>query len=137
MAVKRFRSKVDIGIAIVLIAIVALDISIIIDIALRAGSPGATTVLVILCIAVIVLIVWLLLQTHYIVEKSDLRIVSGPFRWRIPIDQITTVRRTKNPLSSPALSLDRLRIEYGGRRRIMVSPADKKGFLRAIGFDDV
>ena len=137
MAVKRFRSKVDIGIAIVLIAIVALDISIIIDIALRAGSPGATTVLVILCIAVIVFILWLLLQTHYIVEKSDLRIVSGPFRWRIPIDQITTVRRTKNPLSSPALSLDRLRIEYGGRRRIMVSPADKKGFLRAIGFDDV
>jgi hypothetical protein len=39
---------------------------------------------------------------------------------------------TRNPLSSPALSLDRLRIEYGQGRAIMISPADKGPFLRAL-----
>ncbi len=36
-----------------------------------------------------------------------------------------------NPLGSPACSLDRLRIEYG-KKRIMISPPDKPGFLRAL-----
>ena len=35
---------------------------------------------------------------------------------------------------SASLSLDRLRIQYG-ERRILVSPADKAGFLKAIGQD--
>jgi Bacterial PH domain/Sodium:solute symporter family len=42
---------------------------------------------------------------------------------------------TRNPLSSPALSLDRLCIHYkvGGKRRmVMISPADKESFLRVI-----
>jgi hypothetical protein len=52
----------------------------------------------------------------------------------VPIDSIEKVEATRSPLSSPALSLDRLRINYG-KRRIMVSPSDRAGFLRAIGQD--
>ena len=51
------------------------------------------------------------------------------------IDDITSVRRTRNPLSSPALSMDRLSIRYGKGRRIMISPADQAGFLEAIGHE--
>jgi hypothetical protein len=29
--------------------------------------------------------------------------------------------------------MDRIRIHYGENRRVMVSPADKAGFLQAIG----
>ena len=83
-------------------------------------------------IAVVGLMVWLLLGTHYTVDRGVIKIVSGPFRWKVPIDQITSVTATKNPLSSPALSLDRIIIRYGKRGRIMVSPADKAGFLKAI-----
>ena len=83
--------------------------------------------------SLMVLIGSLLIGTHYTVDGNMLRVVSGPFRWKVPIDQIRSVQATRNPLSSPALSLDRLRIEYGKRRRIMVSPADKAGFLKAIG----
>jgi hypothetical protein len=35
-------------------------------------------------------------------------------------------------LTSPAFSLDRLRIEYGRGRWIMISPRDKDGFLREL-----
>jgi hypothetical protein len=45
---------------------------------------------------------------------------------------IRTVTPTRNPLSSPALSLDRLRIDYGRGRRIMVSPRDPGAFLREL-----
>ena len=62
-----------------------------------------------------------------------LRVVSGPFRWRVPIADIQSVTPTRSLWSAPALSLDRLRINYGNGRCILVSPADKQGFMEAIG----
>ena len=79
------------------------------------------------------LLLWMLLSTQYRVEGSELRIQSGPLRWKIATSSITSVTRTRSALSSPALSLDRLRIEYGGGKAIMISPLDREGFLRAIG----
>jgi hypothetical protein len=101
----------------------------------EAGEPAMITSLILVMIGVIALMVWLLLGTHYTVDRGYVRIVSGPFRWKVPIDAITSVRKTRNPLSSPALSLDRLSIRYGKRRRIMISPADQAGFLEAIGHE--
>jgi len=57
---------------------------------------------------------------------------SGPFRWRVPIADIVRITPTTNALSSPALSLDRLRIEYGRGSAIMISPRDKDQFLRDL-----
>ena len=37
------------------------------------------------------------------------------------------------PTDSAALSLDRIAIRYGNGKKLLVSPADKKGFLEAIG----
>ena len=47
---------------------------------------------------------------------------------------IAGVRPTRSALSSPALSLDRLRIDHGagGRRTVLVSPADRAGFVQAL-----
>jgi hypothetical protein len=59
----------------------------------------------------------------------------GPFRWRIPLAAIVSVTPTRNPLSSPACSLDRLRITHRGprgERGLLVSPASKTGFLDAL-----
>jgi membrane protein YdbS with pleckstrin-like domain len=76
---------------------------------------------------------WLLVGTRYTLSKDSLLIVSGPFRWRVPLQSITDVTPTHNPLSSPALSLDRLRIEYAsGKKAVMISPRDKQGFIRDL-----
>lgn len=48
------------------------------------------------------------------------------------LEDIERVSRTSNPLSSPALSLKRLRIEYGGGRSEMMSPDDEEAFLREL-----
>jgi hypothetical protein len=71
---------------------------------------------------------WVLYGTSYRFAGDQLDIRCGPFRFRVPLSEIDSVEPTHNPLSSPACSLDRLLLRYGARR-IMVSPADKSGFL--------
>ncbi len=135
MAAKQFRSKIDRWIFVLLIGVIIVQIVAVGSAAIQAGDPLATTGLIFLMIAVVGLMVWLLVGTHYTVDRGVIKIVSGPFRWKVPVDQITSVTATRNPLSSPALSLDRICIRYGKRRRIMISPADRAGFLKVIGHD--
>ena len=73
--------------------------------------------------------IWLLSSTRYTLEPDRLIVQSGPFKWRVPVADITGVTPTGNPLSSPALSLDRLRIDYGRGVSLMISPRDKDKFL--------
>jgi hypothetical protein len=75
---------------------------------------------------------WLLRTTDYTITDTQLRIRCGPLRWNVPLADVRAVRPTRNPLSSPALSLDRLRIEYSRSLAVMVSPDDKEGFLSAL-----
>jgi hypothetical protein len=72
-----------------------------------------------------------LYTTDYTFDGDALRIRASLFRWRVPLAAIDSVEPTQSPLSSPACSLDRLRIAYGARR-IMISPLDRAGFLRAL-----
>lgn len=133
MAAKRFRSKIDRWILAVLIFVILTEFVVIIAVAADSEDPLVKTGIILASLLVMALIGSLLVGTHYTVDRGLLRIVSGPFRWKVPIDQISSVEATRSPLSSPALSLDRLRIRYGNNRRILVSPADREGFLRAIG----
>ncbi len=77
-------------------------------------------------------LLWTLYGTGYTLGSEELRIRAGPFRWRVTLAEIRSVVPTHNPLSSPACSLDRLRIEYGARRQVMISPEDKAGFLAGV-----
>lgn len=72
-----------------------------------------------------------LYATDYTLEGDALRIRASLFRWRVPLSAIESIQPTHSPLSSPACSLDRLLIRYAGKR-VMISPADKEGFLRAL-----
>lgn len=75
---------------------------------------------------------WVLTSTRYTLTATDLHVASGPFRWSVPLRDVRAVTPTRNPLSSPALSLDRLRIDYGRRRWLMISPIDKEGLVREL-----
>ncbi|TGK27552.1 hypothetical protein EHQ12_08620 [Leptospira gomenensis] len=70
---------------------------------------------------------------EYRLTQSEIIIKSGLIRWKYPYGMITGARPTKNPLSSPALSLDRIRIEYKGKMGFfMISPIDKETFLKDL-----
>jgi hypothetical protein len=76
----------------------------------------------------------LLLFTYYRIDSAILRIQAGPFSWAIALDQIRAITPSRSFASSPALSLNRLQIDYGHQRSILVSPKDKTGFITALGY---
>ncbi len=82
--------------------------------------------------AAILFIGWIWFGTGYEISESELKIRCGPFRQRIPIQEIKEIKTTRSPLSSPACSLDRMEIKYGNSKRVMISPADKEGFIKML-----
>lgn len=130
-----FRSKIDLWLILVLVAAAALPLLQFMA-ALQNGSNWLPHILIFGLLAGV--FSWLLLSTKYTVTNDAVMVQSGPFRWRIAKSEITRIVPSKSILSSPALSLDRLRIDYAdGRNSILISPRDKDGFLRAIGVTPV
>ena len=86
----------------------------------------------ILMIAVILFVGWIWFGTGYEILEDELKIRCGPFRQRIPLQEIKAIKKTRSPLSSPACSLDRIEIKYGSSKRVMISPADKEGFIKLL-----
>jgi len=122
-----YRSKVDgkIGAVIALAALALILASTAIPDPLH-GTALALHVVGLICLA---LCVWTLLGTYYVVDAASLVAHSGPFRWTIPLREIRSIRSTRDARSGPALSFDRLRIEFGAGRVLLVSPRDKQAFL--------
>jgi hypothetical protein len=101
--------------------------------ALLAGPPlPAAFLMVGLEVLIVAFIAWTYRGTRYLVTDREVIARSGPFRWRIEIAGIESIRPSRNPLSSPAMSLDRLEIGYGRGRRLLISPEDRRGFLEAV-----
>jgi hypothetical protein len=101
--------------------------------ALTAHPPLAAVFLMVgLELLVLGFILLTFRSTRYEVTGREVVARSSPFRWRIEIDSIESIRPSRSPASSPALSLDRLEIRYGGGRTLLVSPQDREGFLAAV-----
>lgn len=133
MSAKRFPSKVDAWLVLVFAVAMLMQVGAMVSVLLHDNEPWAIAVIVLTTVGMFLLIGSMLRFTYYAIDGGQLKVVSGPFRWRLSLDEIHGVEPTRSVLSSPALSLDRLRIRYGRNRKIMVSPADKAGFLKAIG----
>ena len=76
--------------------------------------------------------VWILATTNYSITTNEIAIRSGPFSWKIPFRDITAVERSISRRSGPALSMDRLRVDYGQGKSILISPENKDAFLREL-----
>lgn len=129
-----FHSKVDAWIAVLLLSAVIVTLGAVAQAASRASGLALLGPAVLALVGV-VLPLWVLLSTRYVVDEDHLSIRSGPFRWRVPLADITGVARTRSALSAPALSLDRVRIDYGAHRAVLVSPRDIEAFVRALAGD--
>ncbi len=136
MAAKTFKSKVDAWLVIVLAVSTVVLIAGLAATLYSRPDPLAVVVMLAATLLFLLLVGSILLRTYYRVDAGMLTIVSGPLRRSVAIDQITSVERTRNPLSSPALSLDRLRIRYGDNKSVMISPADRDRFLKALGIEE-
>ena len=129
---KRFPSKVDPLLQILLFLVAAGQVLALIAVLTAAPRQPEILFVGIAIVLGILLVVSILVRTHYTVTGDSLVIACGLFRWRVPLAEITDIVESRSLLSSPALSLDRLKISYGKKKWVLVSPDDKKGFLRTI-----
>lgn len=130
----KFRSKIDWWLLLIFVVITANILMKIYEANHHYSLASNFPHLVIY--SLVILVIWLpIFNTYYLVENNTLIIKSLVFRWKINIDDITQIEPTHNPLSSPALSLDRLKIYYmknGEISSVMISPKDKERFFQAI-----
>ena len=127
-----FKSEVDLWLWVIAALVVIISLVVSVRLFLKASLAGCLTAAWLMAIGV-GLPLWLFYTTHYVVKDEVVRIQSGPFKWTIPIASINQVVETSNPLSSPALSLRRLKIVYDNNKSVMVSPKGRNEFLVAIG----
>ena len=130
----RFNSKVDLWLLILVLGAVSVCIWALAEAwnALLARGPLFTALVAGALTIGILLPLWILISLRYFLTDDTLRIVCGPFKWRIAIRDIRAIESTESLLSSPAMSLDRLRIDYGDGRSVMISPEPRKEFLRQL-----
>ena len=132
MNAKTYKSKVDLWIAILLILIVALGLFWIIDSIFFGTSVNESIGLGITGI-VMILSVLIFLPVNYTLLESQLLIRFGLFRHRINYQDIKSVKKTFNLLSSPALSLKRIEIQYSkGIGFTLISPNDIESFVKDL-----
>jgi len=136
----RFPSKVDAWLAAVMGLGIVVMVSAGVFLLVAPPDPPALFVTIgVVSLLLAIMVAVILLNTHYIIADGKLFIRCGPFRGTVVIADIEKVTPTRNPLSSPACSLDRLNIDYrvgATSKWVMISPQDKVGFLRALAEAD-
>lgn len=129
----RFPSKIDWWIpAIVAIATVGAPLSLYFTPKTKPLPPSTMWIVAASVAVPILLIGWLFKTTGYVISGGDLRVTGGPVNLTIPIDSITRIARSTSLASGATLSLHRLAVEYGASKEVIISPADRRGFVRAI-----
>lgn len=128
---KVYQSKKDILVFLILTFAWVLGVSAYNAIEEGKGLESWTNTIVLLI--VFLLSSFLYYPTKYTIDGSNLIVRSGCQRMIVPIAEITNIRRSRNVLASPALSLDRIEIVFSSPAdSVLISPCRKKDFLNDL-----
>lgn len=128
-----FGSKVDWWLGVILCAL-PLTVAGAVVTALWSGEREGFVAALGACGIVAAVYALLVIPIRYGVSNDELIIRFGVVRSRIRLAHILEVYPSRNPLSAPALSLDRLAIRTSNRPfgLILVSPSRRETFLEEI-----
>jgi hypothetical protein len=117
----RFYSKHDIWLGVILLGGIGIGmISTLVSSKISIWSLAIIIVFFLCC--------WVWFGTKYIIEEEYLVAKSGPFVYKIKISDITNINKTRNFISSPACSLDRIEVK-SDNKFLIISPKDKTYFI--------
>ena len=121
-----FPSRIDAWLAAVVLLAVLSPLAVV---AVQGAGSGVEQV-VVWAMALLPLLAGglLLLPCRYTLAGDHLHIRCGLVRQRIAYRDITGIAPSRSILSAPALSLDRIQIDYGARR-ILISPRERQRFV--------
>lgn len=114
---KTYRSKIDWWLILLILGIFGYPIV--------EGVLTNQYGLSITMISILMIMFWMFSKIKYVIEGTMLKV------WWVKIDihSIKRIYKTNNPLSSPALSLDRIAIVYNKYDEVLISPKLKKEFV--------
>ncbi|MDE6688925.1 MAG: PH domain-containing protein [Prevotella sp.] len=122
---KTYRSKVDMWLIIVMLALTVLPLIPL----LYADIPIEFFAIIVagLCFCVA-----MMFSFKYVIDEKYLIVKSGFFfSQRYFIEDLRSITPTRSILSAPAASLDRLELNFGDVS-VVVSPKDKAGFIECL-----
>ena len=127
-----YRSKIDWWLGLILIGALVYPVYALVEGYIEDGEISW----VLLVTEILILAIFIpIFNMKYILYPDHLLVVCIG-KERISYQNITGMKETHNPLSSAALSLDRLQIDYrlsGGRHNmILISPKRKKEFIEKV-----
>ena len=130
---KVYRSKIDIWLGVLLFGSMVLPIWLLIDDYIKDGHISIVLLLTDILLLVLVLPLCFIKYSLY---DEHLTISCGIYGTiRIPYKSITSMKKTLNPLSSAALSMKRIQIDYvkeGSTGMILISPKHRGKFIAEI-----
>lgn len=128
-----FHSKIDTWLAIVLLGASLLLILLPlwewryhVD-----NSFNKNMLITVLTVPFAILLLLPLINTKYTLSNDELLVHNGFYSSSISLTDINSITPTRNSISAPALSLDRIEIQYSGGSTL-VSPKDKQAFYQAL-----
>ena len=85
-------------------------------------------------ISVIILLIFFISKTTRYIKNENQLIVKSMFivNERIEINKIRKIEKTNSILSSPALSLDRIAVQYNKFDEVYISPKEKQLFVEEL-----
>lgn len=123
-------SKRDWWIVLILWGTIGMTILAGVKLAQSAAASMLALAFLIFCGVIVLMMLSILYATYYIISGDRLTAHCGPFKQSVLLQNIEEVVPSHSPLSSPALSLDRLHVRSRGSiLGLLISPRDKQGFL--------
>jgi hypothetical protein len=125
-----YKSKIDWWIAMLLV-LPPVTVALLLGSSLFKGRWDEVAISVGALLWVTAIYAGLIFPMRYRICDDTLLVQSGLCRRAVKLAEITEVRPTRNPASSPALSLDRLLIRFGPGffQVIIISPTPREEFL--------
>jgi len=130
---RSYRSKIDwwLGGLLIISCLLPLWVAV-----LEFLDEGQIDMWIVIVELFIVLLIVPLFFIKYKLYEEHLNVQFGIYgSYRIPYSSITGIKKTMNPLSSAAMSLKRIQIDYmknGSHGLILISPVDRDEFIKIL-----
>lgn len=124
---RRFRTKAD----ALLVVPMAVGLGLPVLLIVRGLAEGRPMMGAALPLALLMAILPLSFIAYDVTDR-ELVVRQGWLRWRMPLERIEVMKASRALCSAPALSLDRIEIRTDRGLWLLVSPADRAGFIAAV-----
>jgi len=136
MTERVYKSKVDWWLAVLICLPIVGGVAALIA-GLASGQDSALFAGTLMLAVFGLILGGLVLPMRYTIGAEGLRVRAGLLlRLHVPWDKLVSVEKSSNPLSSPALSLQRLKVTYrkasGSETYVLISPTDRDAFTRDL-----